>query len=193
MNKILPLFFIFCASLHCLAIQDKDININAGLGVFGSRGILGVSADRFITPHHAISVAFGADFVGATSLVGYKYFSEKTNDSNSNWGKCFFVFECDSHAYIGPSLQYAGATTLKITEGANEREYRLDPKWLGLISFGFRSIFKNNVTLDTELSYRSILSGGHAEQTLGTNDDDRKSIEMGYRTVGINVGLGYIF
>jgi len=191
--KNILLLFLFFYSLSSFAIQENALNINGGLGVFGSRGVFGISADKFLTQNHALSFAVGLDFVGATSAIGYKYFSEKTNNSNTIWDKCFFLFECDSHAYIGPSLQYANGSTLKITQGTNEREYKIDPKWLGLISVGFRDIFKNNMTLDAEISYRSIITGGKATQTVGTVADDTKSIEMGYRAVGINVGIGYLF
>ena len=191
--KNILLIILFFYSLSSFATQENAININGGLGVFGSRGIFGISADKFLTQNHALSFAVGLDFVGATSTVGYKYFGEKTNNSSTVWDKCFFLFECDSHAYIGPSLQYANGTKLKMTEGTNEREYKIDPKWLGLVSVGIRDIFKNNVTLDAEISYRSILNGGKASQTVGSAADDTKSIEMGYRAFGINVAIGYLF
>jgi hypothetical protein len=194
MKKIIILFILVFSSLS-YAIQDRDININTGLGVFGSRGIFGVSAERFFSENHAATLALGLDFVGATSAVGYKYFTEKIvySEHNSVWGKCFFLFECDSHMYFGPNLQYTSGTVMKITEGSSEREYKIDPKWLGLVTVGFRDVFKNNMTLDVEISYRSILTGGGTSQTSGVVADDRESIEMGYRAVGINIGLGYLF
>ncbi len=190
-NILIALLFFY--SLSSFGTQDKDTNINAGFGVFGSRGIFGISVDKFYTRNHAISVAFGADFVGATTTVGYKYFGEKINNSNTVWDKCFFLFECDSRFYIGPSLQYANGSALKIREGSSEREYKLDPKWLGLISVGSRDVLKNNMTFDFEISYRSIITGGKASQTAGLGADDTKAIEMGYRAIGINVGVGYLF
>lgn len=190
-NLLLPILFLY--SISSFALQEKDLNITGGIGVYGSRGLLGFSADKFLTTNHAVSLAVGLDFIGATSMIGYKYFSEKINNSNTLWDKCFFLFDCDRHIYAGPSLQYASGTALSITEGTNQREYKIDPKWLGLISIGFREIFKNNVTLDTEFSYRSIISGGKAIQTSGLFADDTKAIEMGFRSVGINVGIGYLF
>lgn len=194
MKKFLLAFILMSSSLSH-AFQEKDLNINAGFGVFGSRGVFGVSGERFFSENHAATLAVSLDFVGATSAIGYKYFTSKINktEPDSIWGKCFFIFDCDSHLYFGPSLQYAGGSTLKITEASNDREYKIDPKWLGLFTVGFRDVFKNNMTFDVEISYRGILAGGAATQTTGATNDDRKSIEMGYRVVGINVGLGYLF
>lgn len=193
MKTLILMGVIAFYSLSSFALQENDININAGVGIFGTRGILGISADKFFTQNHVLSIAVGLDFIGATSAVGYKYFSEKINSSNSIWDKCFFMFECDRHLYLGSSLQYAGGATAKITEGANVRDYKIDPKWLGLVSLGSRAIMKNNVTLDVEISYRSIFTGGQAVQTAGGLADDTKLLEMGYRSVGINFGIGYLF
>lgn len=191
--KTLILSLLFFCSVSSFGFQEKDLNISGGVGIYGSRGLIGFSADKFLTQNHALSFAVGIDFVGATSTLGYKYFGEKINSSGTIWDKCFFIFECDSHAYIGPSLQYAGGSTLKITENSNVREYKIDPKWLGLISVGVRNVFKSNVTIDAEISYRSIITGGTATQTVGLAADDTKSIGQGYRAVGINVGIGYLF
>lgn len=194
--KKLFLSLLLFYSVSSFGLQEKDINVTGGFGAFGSRGLIGFSADKFLTANQALTFAVGLDFVGATSTVGYKYFSDKINNPNNTEtirGKCFFIFDCDAFAYIGPSLQYAGGSTLKITEGLDEREYKIDPKWLGIISVGVRDVFKNNVTFDVELSYRAIMTGGNATQTVGLASDDRKSIERGYRAVGINVGIGYLF
>lgn len=189
------LVIIMTYSSFILAFKEKDLNINAGFGVFGSRGLLGISGEKFISENDAISLAFGLDFIGATTAIGYKYFTGKLNNTQAGsvWGKCFFIFECDSHIYVGPSVQYASNTSIKITENTNIREYKIDPKWLGLLSLGFRSVLKNNISIDSEISYRSIVSGGTTTQTSGIINDDRQSIEMGFRTVGINFGIGYLF
>ncbi len=193
MKNLILIFSIMMISVSALALQDKDINLQGGVGVFGSRGIVGFSVDRFYSPHDAISIAFGVDFVGATTTVGYKYFGDKFNTSGTFWDKCLFLFECDSHNYGGLSLQYASKTTMTLTENQQQRIYELDPKWFGLASVGIRDVFKNHITLDTELSYRYILSGGKSVQTSGLAADDRTLIEMGYRTVGFNIALGYLF
>lgn len=183
---------IFC-SLSSFALQEKDTNVNGGFGAFGTRGVLGVSIDKFFNQNHAISYAVGLDFVGATSAIGYKYFGDVTKNSNTIWNKCLFLFKCDTHPYIGSSLQYAGGSTILISESDNDREYKTDPKWLGIINLGLRHVFESNLTMDLELSYRSIITGGAATQIAGTSANDKKTIEMGYRTVGINIGIGYLF
>ncbi len=193
--KKLTILIVTLISSISFAFKNNDININAGFGAFGSRGLFGISGEKFFTEYHAATLAFGLDFVGATTAIGYKYFTDKVNEQNqnSNLGKCFFLFECDSHIYFGPSIQYAGGSKLKIIESANEREYKIDPKLLGLMTVGFRDVFKNNLTLDFEISYRGIISGGQSTQTAGSIADDRRAIEMGYRSVGINAGIGYLF
>jgi hypothetical protein len=194
MKKLLAILFMTSFSLSAFAFQENDNNFHGGVGVFGSRGIVGFSVDRFFTPNHALSVAFGADWIGATSTVGYKYFTEKTNNSNSIWDKCLFVFECDTHNYYGGGLQYAGASNTKFTESTGlEREYKTDSKWLGMATVGMREVFKNNVTMDFELTYRSIITGGASMQTAGLAADDTKSLESGFRSVGAGVALGYLF
>ncbi len=150
--------------------------------------------DRFLTENHAMSIGFGADFIGATTTLGYKYFDGKIKkDSGTFLDKCFFLFECDTHPYVGLSLQYAGKTSLTVTEDGLERKWETDPKWLALGSFGLREIFKNDLTFDLEISYRGILSGGKATQTAGISKNDLSLIESGYRGLGFNVGLGYLF
>ncbi len=190
-NLLLLLLFFYSAS--GFGFKPGDLNVTGGFGVHGNRGLLGFSADKFLSQNHALSFAVGIDFVGATSSAGYKYFTDKIAKSNSIWDKCFFIFECDSFFYIGPSVQYAGGSRLKVTEGSDEREYNIDPKWLGLIGVGVRSVFKNNFTLDAEISYRSIFAGGDATQTSGLMADDTEAIESGFRAAGINVGIGYVF
>ena len=180
-------------SFSALAIEENDVNFNGGVGYAGSRGVVGFSVDRFYTPNHALSVAFGADFVGATSTVGYKYFTEKTNNSGTVWDKCLFIFDCDTHAYFGGSAQYAGKTTLKVSEnGVEQRAYDIDPKWLAIASMGLRTVYKSNMTLDLELSYRSIFAGGKSMQTYGAPVEDEYT-EVGFRTLGANAAIGYMF
>lgn len=161
--------------------------------MFGSRGVLGMSWDKFYTQHHALSVALGVDFIGASSSVGYKYFSDRVNNQAGAWGQCLFLFDCDQHLYGGMALQHAGGTTVTVMESGATREYTTDPKWLAIASVGSRDVFKNNFTLDFEVSYRSIITGGGYQQTMGSTGDDVDFIEMGYRSVGFGVALGYQF
>lgn len=193
MKKLFVVLSIVFAAVNSQAFKEKDVNFMGGVGLFGSRGVVGFSADRFYTENHALSVAFGADFVGAISTVGYKYFGGKMNNSGSVWDKCFFLIDCDIHNYGGVSLQYGGASKVTITEANDRREYDVDSKVLGLAIVGSRDVFKNGVTLDLELSYRSIMSGGKAKQVSGGIEDDTKALQAGYHDLGANVALGYMF
>lgn len=193
MKLVIVIISIIFFSLSSFALQENDTNVNGGFGAFGTRGALGFSVDKFLNQNHAMSFAVGLDFVGATSAIGYKYFGDVTKNSNTIWNKCFFLFKCDTHPYIGSSLQYASGSTILISESGNDREYETDAKWLGIINIGLLHIFESNFTMDLELSYRSILTGGSSRQIAGNSANDTKTIEMGYRAVGINVGIGYLF
>lgn len=194
MKKFLVIFLMICISLSAFAIQERDININAGAGYAGSRGFLGVSLERFFTPNHALSAAIGADLIGMSSHIGYKYFTGNTRTTNSIWDKCFFIFDCDSHFYMGGGLQYAGKTTMTVLEnGVDIRKYETDSKWLGMANIGIRDVYKSNITVDWELSYRSIFAGGESIQTLGAPGNDQDFLELGYKTIGVSIALGYLF
>ena len=193
MKKLLATLAIIFSAVQTQAFQEGNINFLGGVGMFGSRGLIGFSGDRFLSENHALSVAIGLDVIGADATVGYKYFSEKINSSDAIWDKCFFIFDCDAHFYAGGGVQYAGATTVKISDSSSEREYKTDPKWLGLAMIGFRDIYKSGFTTDFELSYRNIFTGGGAQQTAGPAADDKKILETGYRSLGFNIAVGYLF
>lgn len=193
MIKIILATLLISVSLSASAFQEADVNVSTGVGLFGSRGVLGVSVDKFLAPNHAVAVGFGFDFIGATSFLGYKYFSDGIHSSNNFWDKCFFVFECTNYYYAGGGIQYASGTHSKVTEDDVIREYDTQSKWLGLAVVGARSVFKNNLTLDAEISYRSIMTGGRSTQTAGPVGDDTKWLESGYRSLGFGIALGYAF
>lgn len=175
------------------ALHKKDLHLLGGIGIFGSRGLLGVSADKFFSPRHALSLSAGVDIIGSVSFFGYKYFGSAVNTSNQFFDKCLFLFECDSHYYTGFGIQYAGSTTSLIIENGEERKYTDSPKWLGLISVGTRNIFPNHILLDVEVSYRHLLAGGRSSQLAGKVADDKELLEFGYRTLCLNMALGYSF
>jgi hypothetical protein len=83
---------------------------------------------------------------------------------------------------------------VKISSASSEREYETGSKVLGLVAVGFRDVFKNNLTLDAEISYRHIFSGGSLTQTAGpATEKDKADIEAGYRSMGVSIALGYLF
>lgn len=180
-------------NIKSLAFEKNSVNINAGLGLFSTRGALGFSVEKFFNPNHAVVGALGIDLIGTVSSFGYRYFTDKLNQSDAVWDKCFFYFECDSHMYFGGAVQYSSKSKMTVKDGALEREYETDAKWLGLTALGFRDVFKNNLTFDLEISYRSIFKGGQYRQISGSLNDDTKGVEAGYRSLGYSVGLGYLF
>lgn len=193
MKKYLLILISFM-SLSAHAFKEGDLNILTGVGLFGTRGLIGFSGENFFTENHAGLFAVGIDYIGATSTVGYRYFSGTLNNSKTAWDKCFFLFDCNVHVYAGPSIQYAGGSTVKISTASSEREYETGSKVLGLVAVGFRDVFKNNLTLDTEISYRHIFSGGSLTQTAGpVTEKDKADIEAGYRSMGLSIALGYLF
>lgn len=181
------------ASAQAFAIQAGDYNLNVGAGALGSRGLVGVSLEKFVTGNHAISGALGIDLIGPVSTLGYKYFSDKKPVTDSAWDKCFFFLDCDTYFYAGPSLQYAGAVKSTITESNLVREYQTGSKLLGMLTVGVRNQFRNNVTMDVEFTYRSLISGGVSTQTSGAIADDQRLLEIGYRTGGLGIAVGYVF
>lgn len=193
MRKLLVLL-MFLLPLRVLALDAGNFNLNAGLGLFGTRGVLGVSGDYFLTQHQAVDVAVGADFIGGVTSAGYRVFSDKINNSATFWDRCFFFIDCDEHAYGGLSVQYAGSGRTTFTDSQGTRVYDSDSKFLGVAVLGMRSIFKNKVTFDAEISYRSIITGGRITQVSGPEvASDVKNFEAGYRTFGIGIAVGYLF
>lgn len=191
MKNLLIILISFHSAIS-FALKADDIIINGGVGIFGTRGLVGVSVDKLFTANHAASAAVGLDFIGSTGTLGYKYIGDKRNLSQV-WGECFFIFECDSHLYAGAALQYAGGTSTTITESGLQRKYTTDSKFLGLVSLGTKEVFKNNITTEFEASYRHILSGGKATQVSGAPGDDSKLLELGFRNVGFSIAVGYLF
>lgn len=192
------LFLVFALVLSAVsseaALKENDLNFMVGSGFFGSRGVVGFSFDRLFTEHHAMTAAFGVDFTGASSMVGYKYFTGKMNEGTTWRDKCMFVFDCDVYFYGGGGAQYAGGTTVTVSQNNNEREYQTDPKWFGMAQVGVRDVFKNGLTLDLEITYRDLVAGGGYHQTMGSVDpSDDSDIKMGYRGVGVGVAMGYMF
>jgi hypothetical protein len=189
------LTMVFAAVSSEAALKEGDLNLMGGAGLYGSRGIMGFSMDRFFTEHHAITGAVGADITGAGTMVGYKYFTAKMNNSSSAWDKCLFIFNCDVYYHAGGGVQYAGSTEVKFTESTgDERDYHTDPKWFGMATTGFRSVYTNGITVDLEITYRSIFAGGDYQQTAGAVDSsDAQYIERGYRGVGFGLAMGYMF
>ncbi len=190
---LLPALTLF-RSFQTLAFQKGNLNVNAGVGLFGSRGLLGVSADKFLTENHAVSSAIGLDVTGNLASLGYKYFFDQLQAGNSVWDKCFFLFKCGQQHYMGSSIQYASGPKVEIRSEGSIRKYQLDQKLFGLLAVGTRDIFENNLTFDFEISYRGIVSGGRATQESGSvNPSDLDKLELGFRSFGIGTAIGYLF
>lgn len=196
MKSYLVISLLLLQVTASFALEKDDINIQGGIGVFGNRGLLGVSVDQFLTPNHAISYAAGIDFVGLVSSIGYKYFDKKIdyNTTNTFLDKCFFLFDCDNHPYVGASLQYGAATHLKFEKDGFEKEYKTNPELYALAVFGLRHIFKNKLTFDLELSYRNILTEGRSSLESGpAGEHDQQVLSLGHKALGFNIALGYLF
>lgn len=185
---------LFCLSCH--AFEDGQLNINAGLGAFGSRGIVGVSADRFVNENNAISLAAGLDMIGPTVTLGWKYFDSSIQKYKTGTflDKCFFLFECESHPYFGIGIQGAGYTNVEIKKNGESRKYSIGHSMLGIASLGFRDVFSSRLTFDLEITYRSLLNGGQISRENGIeNNDDLKDLKGPFNSVGIGIALGYLF
>jgi outer membrane protein W len=196
MKNYLVFSLLLLQATGSFALEKDDINIQGGIGVFGSRGLLGVSVDHFLSPNHAISYSAGIDFVGMISSVGYKYFDKKIDTSTTNTflDRCYFLVDCDVHPYVGASLQYGAATSRKFNKDGFEKEYITNPEIYALAVFGFRNIFKNKFTLDLEISYRNILTEGRSRLESGpAGEHDHQVVTLGHKAAGISIAAGYLF
>lgn len=190
--RIFLFLIMICQFSH--GFQAGENNLNFGIGSGGSRGIVGASWDRFIDDNQAMSFGVGIDFVGAVSSLSYRYFSEDLSQSNQIvFGRCFFVVECKSHIYGSIGFQYAGASQLIITEGADQRTYEIASKNFALVGIGLRNIFKNNLTIDFEILKRKYLSGGSIKQTSGTLVDETDKIQKDYDGITFGLAMGFLF
>ncbi len=192
---ILFIFFNF-SSFSLMAFEKGQLNINTGFGIFGSRGVLGISADKFISENHVISFSTALDAIGPSMSMGYKYFDKAFNRPGTGTflDKCFFLFDCESHPYVGLSLQYASGTKIEFTSENQKRDYATKSAQLGLMLIGFRDVFKNNMTLDLEISNRNLLTGGKIQQTSGpSNSNDISNLKSAYNSFGVGLAIGYLF
>lgn len=192
--KALITILIVLVSQSALAINASSVNVNLGAGMFGSRGIYGLSVERFFTPNHTVSLSGGVDLIGMTGSIGYKYFTDKANNSKTFWDKCLFLFECSSHYYFGPSLQLTNATRTQITSDGSTRSYDTDPKYLGMLAVGVRDVLSSGFTLDFEVSYRSLMAGGASDLASGVAlANDQNILNVGNNTFGFGIALGYLW
>lgn len=194
MNKII---FFLLLSFNVFAITSSNINLNAGVGFASSRGIVGASFDKFLTSNQAVSGSLGFDIIGQIVGVGWKFFDnsiQKNRPTKTFLDRCFFLFDCDVHPYVGINGIYSSSTTIKFSEESNSREYAVGDKFLGQALLGFRDIFSSGFTLDVEISYRSLLSGGDISQLNGNySSKDINDIKNFNNSFGFGLALGYLF
>lgn len=180
-------------ALSALAFQRGDLNVHLGTGISGSRGITGLSIERFLTPNHVVSVATGIDSIGMTMTGGYKYMWNPYNEADRDkwYGRCLFLFECDDHLYAGIQAQFLNKTEVTVKEGANSNLYLMDPRSFAMIVLGDRNRFTNDVTLDFEISYRTLVSGGGHRLVSGTAG--QVSEPPAGAGLGFGIAIGYNF
>ncbi len=194
--KLLTPMLIYFFSFTATAFQSNDVNLNLGVGRFGVRGNLGVSVEQYFSDKYAYSFALANDEIGKTISIGFVSAGNTIQyPEDSFWDQCLFVFECDTQIKLGLHAQHANASTVVVRdyESTSNSEYQTAEKWLAIYSFGFVNTFRNNLTLDIQLSYRMIFAGGTATLVSGSPADDRALIEKGYRVFGFNIGIGYLF
>ncbi len=190
-------FVLICSLLavgsraHC----SSQNTILLGGGIFTPRGILGLSYERILQENHSLVVTLGADIIGLSSSLGYRFtFGELALGETYN-DKCMFFFDCDSRYYVGPSIQYAKNTSIEFsTNGITEATYSTGDKTLLVSAIGTKGLFKNGFTLETEITYRRRISQKQNVLTSGVaQKSHEKHLDFGQDTVGLSVGFGYSY
>jgi len=54
---------------NAFALKKGEVNLNGGLGLFGSRGLIGVSGDYFLSEMPSLTGAVGIDVIGVTTTL----------------------------------------------------------------------------------------------------------------------------
>lgn len=175
------------------AFKANDINVHLGGGWSGTKGLTGILIERFFAPHHAFAIGGGIDIIGISSNIGYRYMWAPYNDEVRNvwYGKCLFLFECDDHLYVGVHAQYVSGTEISVAENGATNKYAVDPRTYGMLVLGDRNRFTTDITLDFEITYRTLVSGGSSR--LLTGMPGATSEPWGGSGVGFNLALGYNF
>lgn len=186
---------IVTLSQSLFALNKGDLNLNTGLGLLGSRGIIGVSGDYFLNENQAISIAMGADFAGTLHTFGYKYFDKAIARTTGTFlDKCLFVFDCTVYPYLGIALQRSPGHEVNYKTDDVSRLYKIDEKYMALGSFGFRDVLPSNFTIDLEISLRGLVNGGRNHLISGVEDKyDQSLLTLGNNGFGFGLAVGYIF
>jgi hypothetical protein len=194
------LSLLLLVSSQGFTLEAKDTNITAGIGLLGSRGLVGFSGDYLFDSHHALTIGIGADFLGTLQTVGYRYFDNSINTSQTGTflDKCFFFFECKSYPFLGIAAQRAPKHEVNITSREANIDYNniylVNEKEMLLASFGTKSILTNNITVEWEFSYRSHLYGGKNKLLSGQEQrSDQTMLNFANNGFGVGFGMGYLF
>jgi hypothetical protein len=196
MKKLL-VGFLLSLSLPSWALDGTNSTLQGAFGARTAVGVIGVDYQKMFTEHHAFQVGLGVDIIGVVGSIGYRYFGDaipKVVTPDSVWGKCFFLFECDTYPFIGASVMQASASTFTITEAQVESKYKVNERILGLALVGLRSVFKSHVVMDVGISYRSLLTKSELQNTSGPDVEKQKADFHGYEQgTGIVASVGYMF
>lgn len=196
MKKLLIGLILFI-SLPSWGLDSSTNTLQLATGIRGVVGALGLSYEKMFTENHALQASVGFGFTGPVTSLGYRYFDQAVikHKTGTFLNKCFFLFECDVHPYVGASLQYAPSTRVKIFSDENPAStYRANDRYVAAAVLGFRDVFKNNVILDLNFNYLTPLNRAVFTATEGPNNEDhQRAFAAGAKGLGLGLSLGYMF
>lgn len=193
MKKIL-LGILLSLSMQSWAVETPSNSIALSAGVLSPYGMLGISYERLLNENNGVQASIGIDPIGTITSVGYRYYLGTIGKAPGIWGKCLFLFECDSAFFGGLSLQYASSSLITFREDEIESKYRPNGRFLVSPTIGIRTLYSSGFTAAVFVSYRELLTETSLDLDSGPGvSDAKKSIDDWSRGTGIGVSLGYSF
>lgn len=193
--------------LNCTAFAQNEVpevtldfskNITQlQLGVKSPTGMLGVSQELALTPHHSLVGNLGLDISGPLLSLGYRYYDQilERHKTKTFLDKCFFVFSCESRPLVGVQISRSFGGRLAFDGNSkDQRDYDIGPSTLINGEFGVQTIFSSGIVSTLAFGYRTPLDQSSVELKSGSRQaSDESTIRHWNQGLGFSVGLGYTY
>jgi len=194
--KHLVIALLMCLSLPSWGLDSSNSTLQVASSIRGLNGLVGVNYEKMFTENHALQAGVGVDIIGSVVSLGYRYFDRAVTKQQTGTflDKCFFLFECDVHPYVGASIQYAPPTRITAESENARSSYDTNDRYLAIANLGFRDVFTNKVILDVNIAYKTPLNKSLLTNTEGPDVESQKEMIHSFeKGLGLGISIGYIF